>query len=67
MFAVVEWFEEDGRKEHTCLVHVQQEQQAKTEKAVADSDFVKGFTNEIIEFDEGDPCPMCRRIFNNWW
>lgn len=66
MFAVVEWFEEDGRKEHTCMTHTQDRDKAGKERQELAFPAVmidKAFTYEVIEFEDGEACPMCKRNF----
>jgi len=69
VFAVVEWFEEDGRKEHTCLSHMKNQDRANRERDNLAHKFTGGlvldeaFSYEVVEFELGEPCPMCKRNF----
>lgn len=69
MFAVVEWFTEDGQKVHTCISHRKNQRQAEQECDLLTSPMPGGlvvdraFTYQVVEFELGEPCPMCKRNF----
>lgn len=70
MFAIVEWFlEEGGRKEHTCIRHTKSKIVAESELEIEARptppflEIDKEFSYEVVEFEDGEPCPMCKRNF----
>lgn len=70
MFAVVEWCKEPGQKAFsTCVRHTRSRIVAESEAEVEarpTPPFLtidQAFSYEVVEFEDGNPCPLCRRNF----
>ncbi len=70
MYAVVEWCKDPGQEAFsTCIKHTKSKIVAESEAEVEGRPtppFLKideAFSYEVVGFEDGDPCPICKRNF----